>query len=148
MKHLGKAASREDEPTRSLFFVVLEAAAVLQNQLEDGLQEIGLSRAKMEVLHNLSRAPGGIPLRALAAMQKCAPSNMTTLIDRMAADGLVRRAPSSVDRRSVRAELTPEGIRLAAAGYEVVRRLEEAFAASLPPQERDALEQIFRSYTH
>jgi len=67
---------------------------------------------------------------------------MTTLVDRMEVDGLVRRVDDPFDRRSKRAELTPFGKQKAAAGAKVVAEVEEAFAESLGPTERLALEKV------
>jgi DNA-binding MarR family transcriptional regulator len=72
-------------------------------------------------------------------------SNITTLIDRLEADGLVRRLDDPADRRSKRAELTALGIEKAAEGANAVAEIEAAFAASLGPTERLALEKVLDS---
>jgi DNA-binding MarR family transcriptional regulator len=129
-------------PAGSTFYALLEAATALQDRLEGALKAVGLSRAKMEVLHQLVRAGVPVSLRELAEGQHCVPSNMTTLIDRLEADGLVSRVPDPDDRRSVRAALTPLGAERAAAGARAAETVEEAFAASLPLAERAALARI------
>ncbi len=70
---------------------------------------------------------------------------MTTLIDRLEADGLVRRTDDPSDRRSKRAILTPLGEEKAAAGAAVVAEVEAAFAESLGPTERLALAKVLSS---
>jgi DNA-binding MarR family transcriptional regulator len=67
---------------------------------------------------------------------------MTTLVDRLEADGLVRRVDDAADRRSKRAELTALGREKAEAGAKVVAEVETAFAESLGPTERLALEKV------
>lgn len=123
-----------------LFFAVLRAAHVLQGRLEGALAAVELSAAKFQVLYQLVRAGDSMPLRVLAEGQRCVPSNMTQLVDRLESDGLVRRMADPGDRRIVRAVLTPEGRARAAAGAEAVGRVQSAFSASLAPADRAALE--------
>ena len=123
-----------------LFFALIRTAHALQGRLEEALTAVGLSPAKYEVLYQLVRAGDSMPLRVLAEGQRCVPSNMTQLVDRLEGDGLVRRVADPADRRIVRAVLTPEGRERAAAGAEAVGRVQEAFAASLAPADRAALE--------
>lgn len=137
--HATKTAENRKPP---LFLALLETARVLQDRLEEALREVGHSRAKLDVLDQLARAGEPLPLRALAEGQRCVPSNMTTLIDRLENEGLVRRVDDPVDRRSVRAALTPLGVERAAAGADVLARVQEEFASSLPPTEQAALHHI------
>ena len=50
-----------------------------------------------------------LSMRDLAARLKCDPSNITGLIDRLEARGLVERRPHPADRRVKYLVLTPEG---------------------------------------
>ena len=125
--------------------MLLEAGRTQFARLEDALKAVGLSAAKYSVLSQLAEAADPIPLRQLAQEQECVPSNMTTLVDRLEADGLVRRVDDLADRRSKRAELTELGRDRAAAGAEAVEAVEMAFAASLGPTERLALEKVLNA---
>ena len=122
-----------------LLFAILETARALHDRLEEALKEIGLSGAKFEALSQLARAGEPVPLRVLAEGKGCVPSNMTTLVDRLESDGLVRRVDDPADRRSKRAVLTPLGEERAAAGAATLARLQEAFAASVSPADRATL---------
>jgi DNA-binding MarR family transcriptional regulator len=129
------------------FFMLLQAGRAQYARLEDALKGVGLSAAKYYVLSHLVKMREPVPLRMLAEEQECVPSNMTTLVDRLEADGLVRRVDDPTDRRSKRAELTPLGVEKAAAGAEVVAKVEAAFAESLDPTERVALAKVLSSLT-
>jgi DNA-binding MarR family transcriptional regulator len=147
MNHLtegsgGFPGAQEVRAADPLLFSLLETASALKERLEDALAAVGLSPAKMEALDQLVRAGKPLPLRALADGQRCVPSNMTTLIDRLESEGLVRRVDDPSDRRSVRAALTPLGEERAAAGARVVAQAQDAFAERLSPVERAALAQI------
>ena len=66
------------------------------------------------------------PRRALARQLFCDPSNVTGIVDRLVARGLVERRGSDTDRRVKIIRLTPEGERIRAS---VVERM------STPPPE-------------
>jgi len=147
MKHMVEASGEVPEASEvraadPLFFSLLETASALQERLEDALMVVGLSRARMETLDQLIRARKPVSLRVLAEGQRCVPSNMTTLIDRLESEGLVYRVDDLFDRRSVRAALTPLGEERAAAGARVVAQMQDEFAERLSPVERAALAQI------
>ena len=132
----------ETERKDPIFFMLLEAGRAQFARLEEALRTVGLSAAKYYVLSQLAESRDPVPLRQLAQEQECVPSNMTTLIDRLEADGLVRRVDDAADRRSKRAELTTLGREKAEAGAKVVAEVETTFAESLGPTERLALEKV------
>src|SRR5262244_1605420 len=73
--------------------------------------EFDLSPAQCHVLHLIE--PGRpIPMGQLAETLACDASNVTGLVDRLESRGLVRRRPSSTDRRLKVLDLTPAGARL------------------------------------
>ncbi|HTK53670.1 MAG TPA: MarR family transcriptional regulator, partial [Gemmatimonadaceae bacterium] len=101
--------------------------------------------AKYKVLSQIAKSNEPVPLRLLAEEQQCVASNVTTLVDRLESDGLVRRVDDPADRRSKRAELTELGKEKAQAGARVVAEVETAFAESLGPTERLALAKVLSS---
>src|SRR5436190_17363549 len=70
-----------------------------------------LSPAQCHVLH-LIEPDRQIPMGRLAEALACDASNVTGLVDRLEARGLIRRLPSKGDRRVKVLELTPAGTRL------------------------------------
>jgi MarR family transcriptional regulator for hemolysin len=125
--------------------MLLDAGRTQFARLEEALKDVGLSAAKYKVLSQIARSADPVPLRLLAEEQQCVASNVTTLVDRLEADGLVRRVDDPADRRSKRAELTPLGREKAEAGAKVVAEVESAFAESLGPTERLALAKVLGS---
>src|SRR5467141_1060894 len=75
--------------------------------------ELELSPAQCHVLH-LIEPERPIPMGQLAETLACDASNVTGLVDRLEARGLVRRRPSDGDRRVKVLVLTPTGSRLRA----------------------------------
>jgi DNA-binding MarR family transcriptional regulator len=70
-----------------------------------------LSPAQCHVLHLIE--PGRpVSMKQLASTLSCDASNVTGLVDRLEARGLVVRRPGHADRRVKELDLTPEGARL------------------------------------
>jgi MarR family transcriptional regulator, organic hydroperoxide resistance regulator len=94
------------------FFAQREHLPTLDGELE-------LSPIQCHVLHLLE--PGRpLPMGRLAGMLGCHASNVTGLVDRLEARGVVQRRPSADDRRIKVLDLTPEGSRLRA---QMLRRM-------------------------
>jgi DNA-binding MarR family transcriptional regulator len=74
-----------------------------------GAAELDLHPAQAGALLQLESP---LPMRDLAAMLACDNSNVTGLVDRLAARGLVERKPSAEDRRVKHVVLTAAGRRL------------------------------------
>jgi DNA-binding MarR family transcriptional regulator len=123
----------------------LEAAHLLRERLEDALKAADLSPAKFAALDQLLQAGEPVSLRVLSEGQRCAPSNMTQLMDRLEAEGLVRRLPDPADRRSVRAELTKLGKQRATAGAKVIAKVQADFAKAVSKADSAALERLVES---
>jgi DNA-binding MarR family transcriptional regulator len=134
-----QAAASTSESPGELMHALIHAAQNLQNRVEDAFEDVGLSWAKYGVLAKLAEAGNPLSLSDLASRLSCVRSNMTQLVDRLEADGLVRRAPDPSDRRVVRAELTPLGVDRAEAGARQLKAVEMEFGTSLSSSGRDAL---------
>jgi len=121
-------------------FSVLHAAHLIEDRIEQALVKVGLSMAKQGALTELASAGEPLTLSQLAARLSCVRSNMTQLVDRLEADGLVKRLADPADRRSVRAELTQLGKERQRVGEKAMKKVQSEFAASLTTRERTALE--------
>lgn len=126
---------------------LLRAAAAVEAALERGLEPCGLSLAKMGALHHLAASAEPLSLGQLAERLRCVKSNVTQLMDRLEADGLVRRARDPADARTVLALLTDEGRARFAAARDAQARAEAALLAALGSDERDALAALLERVT-
>jgi DNA-binding MarR family transcriptional regulator len=117
----------------------------VESKLDAALEPLGLSLPKLGVLSKLAAAGEPLPLRTLAERCACVRSNITQLVDRLEADRLVTRIDDPRDRRSVLAELTPEGRALHAAGLRALAREEEEILARLSDKQRESLPRLLRS---
>ena len=73
----------------SMSFLMLGALHEMEAHLEGALGRVGLSLAKFRTLSQLVEAKEPVPLGSLADRCSCVRSNMTQLVDRLEADGLV-----------------------------------------------------------
>ncbi len=120
-------------------FALLPASSVLEGRLEARLSEVGLSLAKLAALHRLTEAGESLPLGQLAERLSCVKSNVTQLVDRLEADGLVNRTSDPNDRRSRLAVLTEAGKAAFAKGSEIQMQTEREMFGVLTEGESDTL---------
>jgi MarR family 2-MHQ and catechol resistance regulon transcriptional repressor len=126
-------------------FELLHAAHALEARLEDALSQAGLSSPKFAVLNELVAAARPVALSELATKLSCVKSNMTQLVDRLEADGLVERVNDPKDRRSVKAAITVLGAERQAAGAMEIARLHEEFAAAVGVEDRSAVARMLEA---
>jgi DNA-binding MarR family transcriptional regulator len=98
-----------DRPGCALTLLLLDAARAVEARVEHALAEEGLSLAKLGALRHLALADEPLTLTQLAERHCCGRSNVTALIDRLEADGLVERTIDPSDRRNQRAALKIAG---------------------------------------
>ena len=109
---------------RQLMFSLINTGRALEQNLEEALTQVGLSLAKFGALTHLVEAGEPLSLSECAEKMTCVRSNITQLMDRLEADGLVRRLEDPQDRRVVRAAVTRLGIERQAAGAKEVARVQ------------------------
>src|SRR3954470_13196374 len=130
------------ETERTGLFAVLHASSVLESRVETRLADVGLSLAKLAALHRLSEAGESLPLGQLADRLACVKSNVTQLVDRLEADGLVNRTADPNDRRSRLAVLTDAGRVAYLKGSEIQMQAERELFGVLTAAESDTLHQL------
>lgn len=70
----------------------------------------GTTLPRFDVMAALYRRREGVTMSELSRMLLVSNGNATAVVDRLEADGLVRRTQSETDRRTVFVALTPEGL--------------------------------------
>lgn len=134
------ATEKHDQPLS--LAILLETAHSIQNRLESMMEEVGLTPAKFQAIDALASAGEPLTLGEFASRLKCVRSNVTQLVDRLEADGLVKRVNDPSDRRAVLAVVTPLGLKRQAAGAKVVARLQDELSARVDPAERALLHRL------
>lgn len=134
-----QAALYPSESSR-VMSVIIRLGEIFEKRLEEGLETVDLSLAKYSALKHLALAGEPLALSELASRMICVRSNITQLMGRLEADGLVQREEDPHDRRSVRATLTPLGRERQTIGAERVRQVQEEIAGTLCKIDYAALE--------
>ena len=129
-------------PAGQVLFSLLHTAHALEQRMESALEEVGLSTAKFAALTHLVDAGEPLSLSQCAARMTCVRSNITQLMDRLEADGLVRRVDDPADRRGVKALVTPLGIERQAAGAKQMARVQKEFAKTLSGADQGVLARL------
>ena len=96
--------------------------------------------AKYSALKQLALADEPLSFSELAARLVCVRSNVSQLVDRLEADGLVRRVEDPRDRRCMRADLTGLGRERQAAGAERMETVRGGIVEILSEVDRGVLE--------
>jgi DNA-binding MarR family transcriptional regulator len=136
----------EDEPSRAMAAVtsIMRAQQVLMARLNDLLRPHGLTFPRYEALMLLSfTRTGALPLGKIGERLQVHRTSVTNIIDKLEADGLVRRVPHAEDRRATLAEITDAGRDIAKRATGILN--DECFGISaLAPHDLERLTAILR----
>ena len=114
---------------------LLHTAYAAQAEVEAKLAQIDLSLPKLLALKALADAGDALPLGQLAERLSCVKSNITQLVDRLEADGLVARKADPGDRRTKLAVLTAAGRKACVAGTSLQNETERELLTTLSGDE-------------
>ncbi len=132
-------------PTDPLTLEVIDLIATVvtryHQEYDAAAAKYQLTGTQARVLGLLAREP--LPMRRLAEQLKCEPSNITGIVDRLAARGLVERRPDPADRRVKLAAATEEG-RVTAERLRASLDFAREPLAALSAQDRTALRDLLR----
>ena len=148
MNRLAVKVRKNDPPspassnTRHLMRKLVSASHAVENRWEEALARVELSAPKFVALTVLVEAGEPLSLGELAAKLTCVRSNITQLVDRLEADGLVRRVEDPTDRRGKRAAVTPLGIKRQAAGERQVDKVLKELDKTLAGHDYSAVERV------
>ena len=126
----------------ALLGLLAHSGRVAESRLDGSLEGAKLSLAKWYVLGHLVTAGGSLTLGAIAERQACVKSNVTQLVDRLEADGLVNRTGDPNDRRSRLAVMTDAGRSAFTKGTQIRMQVESELFGVLTPQESETLHQL------
>jgi MarR family transcriptional regulator, 2-MHQ and catechol-resistance regulon repressor len=135
------------DPLLTTMGLLFETHAGLLRDLERHLeQECGLSMHWFEVLLRLARSPGArLRMSDLADQTTLSNSGLTRAVDRLEAEGLVRREPAPTDRRGHYAVLTDAGAgRVHAAVPVHLEQVRGLLARALSAEQVDTLTGLLR----
>ncbi|MGW1768951.1 MarR family winged helix-turn-helix transcriptional regulator [Streptomyces sp. NPDC002073] len=132
---------RTDPLTLEVVELIGAVVARYHEEYEQAAASHQLTGAQARVLTLLALDP--LPMRRIAQQLKCEPSNITGIVDRLEARGLVARQPDPADRRVKLAVATEAGLRTAERLRDALDFAREPLAG-LGTAERTALRDLLR----
>ena len=129
---------------REIWELLLELSRThLRERLAATISAFDLSVPQAHALQLLE--PGRpLPMRDLAARLRCDASNVTGIVDRLEARGLVERQPAPDDRRVKALVVTDKGVVLRTSLVERLHRVPPAFAGLSAEEQRTLLDLLRR----
>lgn len=142
--HNDGAAPSADAGVDELLERLFEVAVLLDELIDQGLSDQGLTRARAEVIWRLQRI-GPMTQRELSESLRCSPRNVTGLVDALEESGLATRNPHPSDRRATLVSLTRKGTRAADRWQSGYGELGTDLSADLSP---DEVQHLSRALEH
>ena len=109
-----KGRRRVGSPEEAAFLDLLRTTDMLSRGLVQVLKVEDLSSTQYNVLRILRGAPEGLPCGEIANRMITRDPDVTRLLDRLEKRALISRCRETKDRRTVRARIAPEGLRVLA----------------------------------
>lgn len=89
---------------------IMRAQQIVLAKVDEALKSFDLTFARYEALVLLSFSQrGSLPLGKMGERLMIHPTSVTNIVDRLEAQGLVRRVDHPTDRRTTLCEITPAG---------------------------------------
>jgi DNA-binding MarR family transcriptional regulator len=133
-------------PERHVFHGILRVADVFTRGLSEVLRPFNLSLSQYNVLQALRHTEsGGLGCREVGAQLVSRDPDVTRLLDRLEARGLISRRRERPDRRVVRTQITEEGLELLKTVDELVAKLHARHLNHLGLQELSTFNALLRS---
>jgi DNA-binding MarR family transcriptional regulator len=139
----GRVPMTLDDPKLRAWRAFLHAHVAIMHELESQLvRQRGMTLAEYDALVQLAAAPGArLRMSELAGRVLLSRSGLTRLVDRLVAQGLVRREHCGSDARGSFAALTREGVRQLRAAMPVhVAGITELFVDVVDADDAAAIE--------
>jgi DNA-binding MarR family transcriptional regulator len=135
------------EPARPMAAItsIMRAQQILLARLNELLAPLGLTFPRYEALMLLSfTRTGTLPLGKVGERLQVHRTSVTNIIDKLEADGLVRRVPHEADRRTTLAQITGAGRDVALRATELLNA--DAFGlAAVDETDQERLTEILRT---
>src|SRR6202050_5388129 len=140
----GKSQGSLGCPEEAAFLDLLRTADMLSRGLVEVLRTEALSSTQYNVLRILRGTPQGLPCGEVANRMITRDPDVTRLLDRLEKRGLISRPRETEDRRTVRASIAPEGLKVLARLDEPIQAAHRQQLAHLGRERRQALTELLR----
>lgn len=141
--------ARDDKARLRLWVRLLRLSRSVEGELRERLKSrFATTLPRFDVMAALWRAPGGMMMSELSRFLLVSNGNVTGIVDRLVAEGLVARAAREGDRRASVVRLTEAGRDAFAAMAEAHARWIDELLGGIAPAEAEAVAEtlaMFRS---
>jgi len=121
---------------------IMRAQQIVLARVDEALKPFGLTFARYEALVLLTfSSRGSLPLGKMGERLMVHPTSVTNIVDRLEADGLVRRVDHPTDRRTTLCEITADGRDLVAKATDAVTAIDFGISG-LTERELDQLTKL------
>ena len=134
----------EDIVLRTFILFVQTADVVLKYADANFYRKTRLSAVKYKVLQILTTNGGSMRPSEIAEWTYREPHNITTLVDRLKQDGLVKTTRNNADKRSISVTLTNKGRKAVERATPVARAIMNQVMSSITEDDATALEKSLR----
>ncbi len=101
---------RRQQQDLRVWLRLLACTNLIETRVRKGLREgFDTTLPRFDLMAQLDRAPDGLTMGELSRLLMVSNGNVTGLIDRLAAEGMVERRPDETDRRAQLVRLTDAG---------------------------------------
>ncbi|MGA7379710.1 MAG: MarR family transcriptional regulator [Terriglobales bacterium] len=142
MSAVKNSARRLPSPEESAFLELARTTDVLSRGLVPVLKGEDLSSTQYNVLRILRGSPEGLPCGEIASRMITRDPDVTRLLDRLEKRELISRCRETKDRRTVMAQITPEGLKLLARLDEPVQAAHRKLLGHLGRERLQALTEL------
>jgi len=125
----------------STWLRLLHGYAVIERELRRAVAD-HCTFPQFDVLSQLDRERDGLTFVELSRRLLVTAGNLTGIVDRLHAEGLVRRSVDPADRRAFRLTLTPKGRRLVRRAQRRHHRVLTALLAGMPARDLRVLRRL------
>jgi DNA-binding MarR family transcriptional regulator len=140
----GTGKRRVGSSEETVFLELLRTTDMLSRGLAQVLKVEDVSSTQYNVLRILRGAPEGLPCGEIASRMITRDPDVTRLLDRLEKRELISRCRETEDRRTVRARIAPQGLKLLARLDEPVRAAHRNQLGHLGRQRLKALADLLR----
>ena len=139
-----KPERRVGSPEEDAFLDLLRTTDMLSRRLAQVLKVAQLSSTQYNVLRILRGAPDGLPCGEIAHRMITRDPDITRLLDRLEKRKMISRCREAKDRRTVRARIAPDGLKVLARLDEPVQAAHRKQLGHLGQERLRALTELLR----
>lgn len=143
--HARTAAEPASKQKLRLWIRLLRASRTVEIELRERLRvEFQTTLPQFDVMSALARQPASMTMTELSRLLMVSNGNVTGIVDRLTAEGMVARLAHTDDRRATLVQLTQKGARLFAAMASAHERWVSEILAGVTQEETDALVELLK----